>query len=354
MPSCRTPRAGALIQQPAVCVSVSGRSGLTSIAKYAGAALAAGLVLAGMAAGCASREIPFATLTQSYGLPASQTFEPSPGVRVHYTDEGNREGRTLILVHGFAASVHAWRPWIERLSTDYRLVAIDLPGHGLTETPDGYRATLEGNAALVDALAERVGAQTFVLAGNSMGGAVSLAYAMAHPAKLDALVLVDAAGWPGKDGKRGGPPFFFGLVNNPVGHWFIKLFNPRLFATGGLKSAYRNEALVTDALVDRYVDLAMAEGHRDVLLTQRSQPTKPWSPADFRAIRVPTLVMAGEEDALIPADDSRAISAAIPGARLVIYPDGGHLPMEQLPDATVKDLRAFLEGLSAARAHSPR
>lgn len=333
---------------------MAGRSGLTSIAKYAGATLAAGLALAGMTAGCASREIPFARLTQSYGVPASHSFEPSPGVRVHYTDEGNREGRTLILVHGFAASVHAWRPWIDRLSADYRLVAIDLPGHGLTETPAGYRATLEGNAALVDALTKQVGARTFVLAGNSMGGAVSLAYAMAHPEKLDGLVLVDAAGWPGKDGKRGGPPFFVGLFNNPVGHWFIKLFDPRLFATGGLKSAYRNEALVTDAVVDRYVDLAMAEGHRDVLLTQRSQPAKPWSPTDFHAIRVPALVMAGEEDALIPADDSRAIAAAIPGAKLVIYPDGGHLPMEQLPDATVKDLRAFLETLSAARAHSQR
>lgn len=354
MPSCRTHRAGALIQPPVVYVNAAGRSGLTSIAKYAGIFLAAGLALAGLTTGCASREIPIPELTQSYGLPASRTFEPSPGVRVHYTDEGNREGRTLILVHGFAASVHAWRPWIERLFSDYRLVTIDLPGHGLTETPEGYRATLEGNAALVDALAQRVGARTFVLAGNSMGGAVALAYAMAYPEKLDGLVLVDAAGWPGEDGKRGGPPFFAGLFNNPVGHWFIKLFDPRLFATGGLKSAYRDEALVTDALVDRYVDLAMAKGHRDVLLTQKSQPAKPWMPADFHAIRLPVLVMAGEEDALIPADDSRAIAAAIPGAKLAIYPDGGHLPMEQLPDATVKDLRAFLDSLSTLSRNSPR
>lgn len=350
MPSCRTPRAGALIQQETSRVEASGRHGLNSTTKYAVAALVAGLALAGATAGCATREIPFAELRQTYGLPASRTFEPSPGVRVHYTDEGNREGRTLILVHGFAASVHAWRPWIERLSPDYRLVAIDLPGHGLTETPDNYRATLEGNAALVDALADQIGVQTFVLAGNSMGGAVSLAYAMAHPARLDGLVLVDAAGWPGDDGKRGGPPFFVGLVNNAVGHWFIKLFDPRLFATGGLKSAYHDEALVTDAVVDRYVDLALAKGHRDVLLTQRSQPGKPWTPVDFHAILIPALVMAGEEDALIPADDSRAIAAAIPGAKLAIYPDGGHLPMEQLPDETVKDLRAFLQTLGARPA----
>jgi alpha-beta hydrolase superfamily lysophospholipase len=106
-------------------------------------------------------EMPCGALTRQYGLPSSQ--HSSPGVRVHYTDEGNREGRTLILVHGFAASVHAWRPWAERLSADFRIVAIDLPGHGLTQTPDGYRATLTSNAALIDALANAIGVRSFVL-----------------------------------------------------------------------------------------------------------------------------------------------------------------------------------------------
>lgn len=263
-------------------------------------------------------------------------------MRVHYTDEGNREGRTLILVHGFAASVHAWRPWIERLNADYRLVAIDLPGHGLTQTPRGYRSTLEGNAALIDALTAEIDARSFILAGNSMGGAVSIAYAKAYPDKLDALILIDAAGWPND---KSGPPGFVALFNNPVGRWLIKLLDPRLFAGGGLKSAYHDETLVTESLVDRYVDLAMAEGHRDVLLTQRTQPDPPWSEIDFHAIRVPTLVMSGEDDALIPAENARAIAAAIPGAKLILYPDTGHLPMEQRPDETARDVRAFINSL---------
>lgn len=314
------------------------------------AAAIAMAAMTGLMAGCASREIPYAQLTPKYGLPSSRTFEPQPGLRVHYTDEGNREGRTLILVHGFAASVHAWRPWIERLSPHYRLIAIDLPGHGLTEAPEGYKASLEGNAALVDALANEVGVRRFVLAGNSMGGAVSLAYAMAHGDRLDGLVLVDAAGWPGKDGEaQGGPPWFVGLFNNGFGRWIIKLFDPRLFAGGGLKDAYLDAALVTDAVVDRYVELAMAVGHRDVLLTQESRPAKPWTPVDFAKIATPTLVMAGEQDKLIPVEQSREIAAAIPGAKLAIYPEGGHLPMEQLPDATVKDLRAFLAALAPPR-----
>lgn len=300
------------------------------------------LALAGAA--CASREIPIAELKLAYGLPASYIFEPSPGVRIHYTAEGRRDGRTLVLVHGFAASVHAWRPWVERLSADYRLIAIDLPGHGLTETPAGYRASLEGNAALVDALATHLGVDRFVLAGNSMGGAVSIAFAMKHAARLDGLVLVDAAGWPGER-NAGPPPMVFAMLNNGFTRSLMKLIDPRLLASDGLKAAYVDPAIVNGALVDRYANLAMAEGHRDVLLTQGSRPDPPWTPDSFKQIRTPTLVMTGEKDALIPADNSRAIANAIPGAYLVTYPEGGHVPMEQLPDETVRHLRAFLQGL---------
>jgi pimeloyl-ACP methyl ester carboxylesterase len=91
----------------------------------------------------------------------------------------------------------------------------------------------------------------------------------------------------------------------------------------------------------------MGEGHRDVLLTQNSQPAQPWTRASFAAIRTPTLVMVGEKDALIPPASGRAIARAIPDAYLVTYPEGGHLPMEQLPDETVQHLLVFLRGLPA-------
>jgi pimeloyl-ACP methyl ester carboxylesterase len=306
----------------------------------------AAVALAGSLAACATREIPYPTLTQKYGLPSSQRFEPAPGLRIHYTDEGDRTGRTLVLVHGFAASVHAWRPWIGRLDDDYRLIAIDLPGHGLTEAPKGYRASLDSNAELVGKLADHAGVSRFVLAGNSMGGAVAINFAMKRPERLDGLVLVDAAGWPGeRAGNSSGPPLVFQLMNNPVGRAILKWFDPRMFAEGGLKSAYLDETLVTDELVDRYGELALAPGHRDILLTQNSRPGTPITAADFAKIAVPTLVLSGEQDKLIPVEDSRAIAAAIPGAKLVTYPEGGHVPMEQLPDQTVQDLKAFLDNL---------
>jgi len=305
------------------------------------------LGLSALLAACATREIPYASLNARYALPSSQHFEPQPGLKVHYTDEGNPAGQVVVLVHGFAASVHAWRPWIDRLGTDYRFIAIDLPGHGLTEAPETYRASQDGNVALVQALADMLKLDRFVLGGNSMGGGVALNYALAHPDRLDGLVLVDAAGWPGEAASGGsGPPLAFQLLTNPVGRAILKAFNPRIFARGGLKAAYLDETLVTDELIDRYADLALAPGHRDILITQNSRPARRITQDDIRTITTPTLVLAGEQDRIIPVEQSKSLAAAIPAARLITYPEGGHVPMEQLPDQSAKDLKAFVEGLT--------
>lgn len=306
------------------------------------------IAIGSAAVSCAPREIPYAQLDARYGLAASQHFSPEPGLDIHFTDEGPRDAPTVIMVHGFAASLHAWRPWVERIGARYRSIALDLPGHGLTRAPPGYQSSLDKNAELVGKLADHLGVKTFVLAGNSMGGAVSWTYAMAHPERLRGLVLVDAAGWPGDRPKGGdGPPAVFALMANPVGRGVLKSVDPGMFAKGGLKSAYLDPSLVTDDLVARYRDLALAPGHRDILLTQR-QSSRRITPADFQAIKIPTLVMSGETDKLIPVAQARAMAAAIPGAKLVTYPNVGHVPMEQIPDASAKDLEAFLVSLPAA------
>lgn len=307
------------------------------------------LLLAGLAAlslsACIARDIPYATLEARYASPASRYMDLPGDLRIHYRDEGPREGPTLVLVHGFSASLHAWDPWVQRLTNEYRIITLDLPGHGLTRAPQGYQAATERSVAVVDQLTRQLGVGRFVLAGNSMGGAVAWNYALAHPDRLRGLVLVDAAGWPDPDRDREGSPAVFKLLGNPVGRMILRNADPGLMAEKGLKQAYGDERLVTPQLVTRYVELARAPGHRAILTSGRSRPSTPVTPQTFRAIRAPTLVMTGEKDALIPAAHARGFAQAIPGAKLVTYPEGGHVPMEQLPDQTATDLRAFLQTL---------
>jgi pimeloyl-ACP methyl ester carboxylesterase len=301
--------------------------------------LAAALALGG----CLARDIPYAQLEAKYASPASRYADLPGGLRVHYRDEGPRDAPAIVLVHGFSASLHAWEPWRARLGDRYRIVTLDLPGHGLTRAPDGYAPSTERSVAVVDAVAAKVGVGRFVIGGNSMGGGVAWAYTLAHPDKVRGLVLVNAAGWPAP--REGGPPpLVFRLLGNPVGRSVLRSVDPALMAEDGLKKAYQDEALVTPAIVTRYVELARAPGHR-AILTNRGAERRQVTAQTFAAIRAPTLILAGEKDQVIPVASQRGFASAIPGARLIVYPEGGHVPMEQLPDRSAADLDAFMKTL---------
>ena len=309
---------------------------------------AALLVLAASAllTACVTRgDIPYARLEAKYAAPGTAFLEMPEGVRVRYRDQGPRGAPVLVMIHGFSASLEAWEPWVARLSADYRVITLDLPGHGLTQAPAAYRPSIDGYADLADAVAARLGVTRYVAIGNSMGGAAAWDDAMRHPDHVRALVLVDAAGWPGVRAGKGGPGVF-ALMRTPLGRLALRHIDTRPMATSGLKSAYVDRALVTPALIDRYVDFSRAPGHRDLLLRIQTRPATPVTPDTFKALALPTLVMHGEADALIPLADGKAFAGAIPGARLVTYPGVGHVPMEQIPDRSAADLRAFLSGLA--------
>jgi pimeloyl-ACP methyl ester carboxylesterase len=308
------------------------------------AAVALGLLTLG---GCAEADLPWSTLEARYTNPASRFADLPEGLHVHYRDQGDPHARhTLVLVHGFAASLQAWEPWVDRLTPRYRVISLDLPGHGLTRAPAGYKGSIDGDVEIVDILTRRLGAPRFVLGGNSMGGGVAWAYALAHPERLDGLVLVDAAGWPEPRSARGGGSILvFRLLASPPGRWVLEHIDPTPLAKRGLRQAYVDPVLVTPDLVHRYVDLARAPGHRAILLSLDGRPGRKTTPKTFADIHTPTLVMVGAADTVIPPEDSRQLAAAIPGARLVEYPGVGHVPMEQVPDRSAADVQAFIDAL---------
>ena len=298
--------------------------------------------------GCAQRDIPWPQLEAKYASSQSRYADLPGGLHVHYRDQGNPTGTPIVLVHGFAASLQAWEPWAARLGARYRLITLDLPGHGLTRARAGYIASTDANVAIVDELTRRLGAGRFVLGGNSMGGAVAWNYALQHPERLRGMILVDSAGWPDprKTGDRA--PLIFKLLSNPAGRAILKSLDPTPLAERGLKSAYVDPKLVTPELIARYTDLARAPGHRDILLTMQNRSRNQATAETFAKIRVPTLVMVGEADKVIPPAQSQAMAAAIPDAKLVAYPGVGHVPMEQVPDRSAADVAAFLAGLPAS------
>lgn len=315
-------------------------------------AVLAAALLAATLAGCA-RDIPYETLKAKYANPTSKFVTLENGVNVHYRDQGRADGPPLVLVHGFAANLDTWEPWVARLGDTYRVVSLDLPAHGLTVTPPGYMMSTAGQVEVIDQLTRKLGLTPFVLAGNSMGGGASWNYALSHPDRLRGLILVASVGPrpPEVEGAppREGPPAVFRVMANPVGRAALRSLNPRPLAEPGLKRAYIDESLVTPALVDRYVDLALAPGRREMILAGR-QGRPSASPDAVKGVSTPTLVMHGEKDVVVPPEVGRRLAELIPGARLVIYPEAGHVPMEQIPDRSAADVRAFIESLPASGA----
>lgn len=292
-------------------------------------------------------DIPYETLASKYENASSRYVDLPDQVHMHYRDQGNPNGPTILLIHGFSSSLQTWEPWVQRLGGEFHLVSIDLPGHGLTRAPAGYRASIPAFVDDVAAFAHAYGLSHFAVAGNSMGGNVAWEYALAHPDQLDALILVDSGGWP-MTARTQSP--VFKLISNPTLAPLIRdLDNTTLFRQG-LGQSFADPAKADAAMITRYAELSRAPGHRDILMQIQLGQRNVATPDRLAAIHTPTLVIVGEQDHLIPPTDAERFHQAIYGSQLVSLPNCGHIAEEDKPDETAAAVRSFMHALHPATA----
>jgi pimeloyl-ACP methyl ester carboxylesterase len=292
-------------------------------------------------------DIPYRTLETRYADAQSRYLDLPGGFHVRYRDQGDPNRPTLLLVHGFFVSLDEWGPWEQRLAKDYHVVSVDLPGHGLTRAPRGWKPSMAKMVGFVDAFARADHLDRFTLAGHSMGGDIAWRYALAHPDRLKGLILVAAAGWPDRTTSAKQATASLESMRNPFVRFLFKDFDQSAAIRSGLAKSYADPRLATDAEVKRYIELSRAPGHRDILLdlalgfSKRGVATQ----AALAEITTPTLVLQGGQDRLIPPSDASKFAASIHGSRLIVYPDAGHMAPEEAADASAKDVAAFLASL---------
>ncbi|MBI3676332.1 MAG: alpha/beta hydrolase [Proteobacteria bacterium] len=304
-------------------------------------------------------DIPRATLEAKYATPPSQfvtisypptsvagsaTLEqPPPGAydtRVHIRDVGPRDAPVIVLVHGSNASLFTWEPWSKRLSDTFRVVSLDLPGHGLTGAVPSHDYSQKGMVEFVKAVTDKLGIKKFAIAGNSMGGGVAARFAETYPDSLTHLILVDAGGMPSKQGDR--TPLAFQIARIPVLNQIVLHITPRSLVVDGLNKAIMRKEIITDKMIDMYWDFALMEGTR-AATGARFQLAWDWYVRDHaKDIRTPTLILWGDQDGLIPVEAAHEFNKAISGSKLIIYKNVGHIPMEEVADQSAADVRAFL------------
>ncbi|MXP09033.1 alpha/beta fold hydrolase [Pseudoblastomonas halimionae] len=278
-----------------------------------------------------------------YGGAPSQFVTLDNGMTVHLRDEGPRDAPAIVLLHGSNADLHTWQPWVEALRERYRVIRFDQRGHGLTGPGTGDIYALEAFVGDVDAVADALGLDRFVLGGNSMGGWIAAGYAIEHPERLDGLVLVDAAGAPIE--REGGGNLAFTLARLPGLGAVLSQMLPRSLVEKSLSQSVSNQAVVTPEAVDRYWELTRYPGNRDATRARFSTERRAFTAEDIASLDIPTLVMWGEEDALIPVEAARWYGTHLSRSTLAIYPGIGHLPMEEAPARSLDDLTRWLKTL---------
>lgn len=280
-----------------------------------------------------------AAMRAKYGAPPSQ-FIDVDGMKVHVRDEGPRDAPVIVLLHGSNSSLHTWEPWTKILSANYRVIAFDQAGHGLTGPHPKRDYSIAAFVAAVDGVTQKLGVTKFTLGGNSMGGGIAVAYAIKHPEKLDGLVLVDAGGAP--DAKPKSLPIGFRIAQTPGLRSLALYITPRILLEKSLHDSVSVQSIATPAMIDRYWELLRYPGNRQATIDRFATPRVPIDPSAIRAIKVPTLIIWGEDDKLIPFSAGKWFAANIAGATLRSYKNVGHAPMEEAAKATADDVIAWL------------
>jgi pimeloyl-ACP methyl ester carboxylesterase len=302
-------------------------------------------------------EVPRDVLLQKYGQAPSKFVDLPSGAKAHYRDQGNAAGPALVLLHGSNASLHTWEPWVKKLGDAFRVVTVDLPGHGLTIAKADETYTAESMAAFVGEFTSTVGVERFAVAGNSMGGGVAGHVAIAFPARVTHFIPIDSAGLIPPNMPE--PPAFFYIARTPVLRDFLRLLPGRPIAEATLKASFANQALVTPEMIDRYWELNRGPGIRKATRARFSMPMEYWTGEDkffrenFPKMTIPTLILWGRQDKLLPVEAAELFKQTIPGAQLIIYDDGGHIVQEDVAEKSAADVRAFLTAPAAPAPATP-
>jgi pimeloyl-ACP methyl ester carboxylesterase len=290
-------------------------------------------------------------LLPKYTTAASQFIALPDGAVAHVRDEGNKTGPALVLIHGSNASLQTWEPWVKLLGAKYRIVSMDMPGHGLTGAVPNDDYSRDGMVAFTHEVMQKLAIPRYAIGGNSMGGGVSAEYAEVYPNEVSALILVDAAGIPRKPQPDDKIPLAFRLARMPVLNKILLYVSPRSIFEEGVRKVFADQSKVTEEMISRYYDLNLYDGNRRATGIRFRLPNDDGAVAEkLGAIKAPTLILWGDKDGLIPVEHAAEFARRIPGAKVVVYTDVGHVPMEEVPEKSAADVDAFLTATFAAEA----
>jgi 3-oxoadipate enol-lactonase len=256
-----------------------------------------------------------------------------PGGQLEVRVEGS--GPALLLLHAFPLNLSMWDAQAAALQDRNTVVRFDARGFGGSTPAEGL-LSMEGIADDAVAALDHAGAGQAAVCGLSMGGYAAMAFARRHPSRLRALVLADTKAGADTAEARANRATQAEKVRREGTAGVIDAMLPKLLGSTTRESR--------PAVVEQARALMAAASPRAVVDALAGLAARADSGPHLRDVRVPTLVLCGEEDDLTPPTEAEAIARAVPAARLTLLPGAGHLANLETPEAFTAALRAFLAG----------
>lgn len=301
-------------------------------------------IIVGMSALYWKSDIPLETLKEKYANSDSKFIEVD-GMSVHYRVEGlAQDSIPLVLLHGTGASLHTWDGWVNALKSERKIIRLDLPAYGLTGPNPTSDYTQEFYATFINNFLTKLGVRQCIISGNSLGGSIAWNFAVKYPKKVSKMILVDAGGYAMKSKSV---PIAFQVAGWPLIKNLFKYVTPRSIVQKSVENVYVDKSKVNEILVDRYFELSLREGNRQAFIDRmsefRNKGITNIKTSQIKYLSMPTLIIWGDKDLLIPLEVGEKFHTDLPNDTLVVFKNLGHTPMEEDAENTVATVKEFLK-----------
>jgi pimeloyl-ACP methyl ester carboxylesterase len=297
------------------------------------------------------------TLTNVEAAGADAQFEDFAGLSVHvdhreYRGDCKCDAPLIILMHGFGASTYSWRSVIEPLRNLGEVIAYDRPGFGFTERPTAWTGVnpygFEGNFRIIDSIISTYGSgRKIVLVGHSAGGQLAAEYARLNPSKVSSLILVDPAILTTGGGVEG----LDWLYQIPQVQKLGPILVSSIASSGDnlLRQSFYDETKLTDEVYAGYHKPLKVKGWEQAFWNFATAPRSNELAANLSKLKMPTLLISGSSDSVVPTADTVKLSKLIPNSRLELIKKSGHLPHEEQPEVFMKAILGNWPWLSSTQ-----
>ena len=274
----------------------------------------------------------------------SSDFIEIDGVNIHFAIDGS--GPDLLLLHANYANLIDWNPWVNLLKDHYRVIRIDIPGHGLTAADPSNDYSMQRTIFLLEGFLNAFEIQKLSIAGASLGGTIGLHYTRRNPEKVENLILVSPGALNPRIRGRNEP------VKLPKPFEIIAYFTPRLITESLLRGGFGDPENVTEELIDRWYDLLLREGQRDAQIARVNQYVSGDIDQVLSEVRAPALIMWGKKNNVVPVDLAYEMKDMMKNSlriEMIIYESGGHQLVQELGIQTGKDALEYLMNYEGAK-----